>query len=93
MAKRKFRYNQHTLSFEPIKVPVLKKLTNLAIQFVLSLAVAVIVFFSYTYFFDTPKEKILKRQNTEILVKFDLLAKQLEEASSLLADIQSRDNN
>jgi murein DD-endopeptidase MepM/ murein hydrolase activator NlpD len=93
MAKRKFRYNPHTLSFEPIEVPVLKKLTNLAIQFVLSLAVAVIVFFSYTYFFDTPKEKILKRQNTEILVKFDLLAKQLEESSHLLADIQSRDNN
>jgi hypothetical protein len=76
MAKRRFRYNPQTLSFEPIMVPVFKKLTNLTIQFGLSLIIAVIVFFSYTYFIDTPKEKILKRNNTESLVKFELLAKQ-----------------
>ncbi|MDD2197305.1 MAG: M23 family metallopeptidase [Bacteroidales bacterium] len=92
MAKRKFRYNPQTLSFEPIKVPVLKKFTNLTIQFGLSLIVAAIVFFSYTYFFDTPKEKILKRDNTETLVKFEFLARQVEESNKLLSEIQSRDN-
>ncbi len=93
MAKRRFRYNPQTLSFEPIMVPVFKKLTNLTIQFGLSLIIAVIVFFSYTYFFDTPKEKILKRNNTETLVKFELLAKQIEISDKLLTEIQLRDNN
>jgi len=72
MGKKKFRYNPSTLSFEPIEVSLLKKFANLAIQFVISLAVAVIVFFSYTFYFDTPKEKILKRENAEIELKFEL---------------------
>ncbi|MDD3567921.1 MAG: M23 family metallopeptidase [Bacteroidales bacterium] len=93
MGKKKFRYNPSTLSFETIEVPILKKIANVAIQFVISLAVAVIVFFSYTYYFDTPKEKILKRENSEIVLKFELLGKMLQESNILLEDIQRRDNH
>jgi murein DD-endopeptidase MepM/ murein hydrolase activator NlpD len=93
MAKTKFRYNPHTLSFEPISIPFVKKLANVLIQFVLSLFVAVIVFFSYTYFFDTPKEKILQRENSELALKFELLGIKLEESVSILGEMQQRDNH
>lgn len=93
MGKKKFRYNPSTLSFEPIEVSLLKKFANLAIQFVISLAVAVIVFFSYTFYFDTPKEKILKRENAEIELKFELLGKMLEETNVVLEEMQRRDNH
>ncbi len=92
MAKKRFRYNPHTLSFEPIQVSVLKKFTNLTIQFGLSLLVAVIVFLVYSSFFDTPKLKILKRNNAEILVRYDLLARQVDESNRFLAELQTRDN-
>lgn len=92
MAKKRFRYNPHTLSFEPIRVSALKKFTNLTIQFGLSLLVALIVFFVYTSFFDTPKEKILKRHNAEILVRYDLLTRQVEESDRFLAELETRDN-
>ena len=94
MAKQKnFKYNPSTLSFETIEESNLKKFTNLAIQFILSLVVAVIVFFSYSFYFDTPKEKILKRENAEIALKFELLGRMLDESDMLLEEIQIRDNH
>jgi murein DD-endopeptidase MepM/ murein hydrolase activator NlpD len=93
MGKKKFRYNPSTLTFEPIEVSSLKKFANLVIQFIYSLTIAVIVYFTYTFFFDTPKEKILKRENAEIALKFDLLGKMLAEADFVLYDIQNRDNH
>lgn len=93
MGKKKFRYNPTTLSFEPIEIPALKKIANLAIQFISSLTIAVILYFSYTHFFDTPKEKILKREQAEIALKFDLLGKMLAQADFVLNDIQIRDNH
>lgn len=93
MAKHNYRYNTATLSFEPIEVPVLKKFANVTIQFVISLVVALIVFLSYSYYFDTPKEKILKRENAEIALKFELLGKMLNESDLMLEEIQIRDNH
>lgn len=93
MAKKKFRYNQHTLSFEPISTPLSKKLANVAIQFVFSLIIAVIVYFSYTHFFDTPKEKILRREHAELSLRFEILDKMLSETDMILTEIQQRDNH
>ena len=93
MAKQRFRYNTHTLSFEPIKTPLLKKFANLLIQFGLSIVIATIVYFSYTHFFDTPKERVLKREQAEIALKFELLGKMLAESDRALTDIQIRDNH
>ncbi len=93
MGKKKFRYNPTTLSFEPIETPALKKIANLAIQFISSLAIAIILYFSFTHFFDTPKEKLLKREQAEIALKYDLLGKMLAEIDNILNDIQTRDNH
>ena len=93
MGKKKFRYNPQTLSFEPIEISFLKKLANVAIQFGLSLIIAVIVYFSYTHFFDTPKEKILKREHAELSLRFEILGKMLSESDNLLTEIQLRDNH
>ena len=93
MAKQRFRDNPITLYFEPIKTPLLKKFANLLIQFGFSIAIALIVYFSYTHFFDTPKEKVLKREQAEIALKFELLGKMLAESDKSLTDIQIRDNH
>jgi hypothetical protein len=92
MTKKRFRYNPQTLSFEPIQNSFLKKLAKVTFQFVLSLIVAVIVFFSYTYFYDTPKAKSLRRSNEELALKFELLGRMVDESDRLLVDMQQRDN-
>ncbi len=92
MANKKFRYNPHTLSFDSVDIPLRKKLANLAIRFLMSVIFAAIIGYAYSYFFDTPKEKILKRENAELAVKFDLFEKRIIEAEKVINDIQNRDN-
>jgi murein DD-endopeptidase MepM/ murein hydrolase activator NlpD len=92
MNKNKFKYNPHTLTFEQVESPFLKKLANLAIRFGLSLILSAIVFFIYSYFLDTPKEKILKRENANLSLQFELLEKKIAESIHILNEIQQRDN-
>ena len=52
----------------------------------------IFLFISYT-FFDSPKEKRLKREKEELLLQYKLLNKRIENLNKILADIQDRDDN
>jgi hypothetical protein len=93
MEKTKFRYNPLTLSYERIEEPFSKKLAKIAIRFGFSLLIAAVFIGTFSVFFDTPKEKILKRNNAEILLRFEMLEKRISEASSTIDLIQRRDNH
>lgn len=93
MAKIKYRYNPNTLTFDHVATPLSKKLANVAIRFLISVILALIIGLTYSHFFDTPKEKILKRENSELALKFELLEKKISETSNVLEDIQNRDNH
>lgn len=92
MRKSKFRYNPLTLSFERIDVPFSKKLAKVAIHFGYSLVIAAVFTVTYSFFFDTPKEKILKRNVAETILGFEMLEKRIAEATSAIDIIQRRDN-
>ncbi len=93
MSKTRYRLNPHTLTFEKITVPLHKVLANLGIRFLFSLVAATVIFLIYSSLFSTPKEKILKREQADLLVKYDLFQKRLMEMSEVLNDIQKRDNH
>jgi murein DD-endopeptidase MepM/ murein hydrolase activator NlpD len=92
MTKQKFRYNPQTLTFDHVDISLQNKLTKLAIRFLFSIIIAAIIGLTYSYFFDTPKEKILKRENAELALKFELFEKKVVEAGKTLEEIQNRDN-
>jgi len=92
MAKVKYRFNPHTLQFDKIAIPLTKRIAKIAIRFVLSLTVATILILTYSFFYDTPKEKIIRREIGEILSKHDLLQAKIKDTDNLLKDIQKRDN-
>ncbi len=93
MAKVKYRFNPHTLQFDKIAIPLSKRIAKIAIHFVLSLMVVTILTLAYSFFFDTPKEKMLKREIGEILSKYDLLKAKIKGTDAILTEIQKRDNN
>lgn len=53
---------------------------------------AVILLVSYT-FFDSPKEKMLRRENAFLRSQYELLNKDLSKVERVLADIENRDDN
>lgn len=81
------------MTFEEIRVSVKEKLLKvfsiLSSGMVLA-AVAMVIFYS---FFDSPKEKILKREIEEYKLQYDIMNNRLSQMSTVLEDLQQRDDN
>ena len=93
MAKIKYRYNPHTLKFDVISHPLRKKIAKIAIHLVVNLTIAAILTYIYSIFLDTPKEKNMKRDIANIVLKYELFQKKIQEKDNQLNELIKRDNN
>ncbi len=93
MAKHKYKFNPESLSYIKVTRNLKQKFGHAATYFVASLVLAVIYFFIFNSFFDSPKEKGLKRQISELKVNYHLVSDQLNKVEKLLTDLQERDDN
>lgn len=57
----------------------------------LILAVGILIVFNY--YFDSPKELILKKENKELKYYYQLMESEVSQMSQMLADLQQRDDN
>ena len=93
MSKVKYYYDSDTLSYRKIKR---KKSTTFKYLFgflVSSALFGLLLMFLATLYIESPKEKALKRELTNMQLQFDLLNKKMDEAETVLANIEDRDNN
>lgn len=93
MSKHKYRFNADSLSFDKIEVSLRKKLAKFLPYFFSSLGGAIVFFVLFAYFIDSPKERILLRENKQLLLQYELLNKQFDQVTKVLGDIQYRDDN
>lgn len=93
MSKVKFFYNTKSLKYEKVHIGFrerfLKILSYVATG---SVFAALIIFIAYTYF-DSPKERQLKREIEELTLQYEILNGRLNHVSKVLGDIQDRDDN
>jgi murein DD-endopeptidase MepM/ murein hydrolase activator NlpD len=95
MAKKKHHYhfNTKSLSYEKVRVTIKDKLLKL-----LSIAAAGMVFatvvllFAYN-FFNSPKEKMLKREMENYKTQYALLNDKLDQMNKVIGDLENRDDN
>jgi hypothetical protein len=93
MAKLKYKFNPHTLEFDVITHPLRKKIAKIAIHLLVNLTIAASLTYIYSIFLDTPKEKIIKRDIANIILKYDLFQRKIQEMGKLAGEFQKRDNN
>jgi murein DD-endopeptidase MepM/ murein hydrolase activator NlpD len=93
MAKSKFKYNPDTVSYEVVDNSFKQRLLRFIPHLFLYLFVGATMTVAFYYFFDSPKEKALKRDKQEILANYELLNKELSDLEGVLKDIQYRDDN
>lgn len=93
MAKIKYQFNPHTLSFDIIRIPFYKRLAKILIHIGLYSGIFIVLGYGFSIFVDTPIEQGLKRTNSEYLLKYELTVKQINEINAMLTQIESRDNN
>ncbi|MBI5218251.1 MAG: M23 family metallopeptidase [Bacteroidia bacterium] len=93
MSKHKYRFNPESLSFDKIELSVRKKIVKFLPHFFTTLGGAVVLFVIFAYFVDSPKERILLRENRQLQFQYELMNRQLDQVLSVLGDIQYRDDN
>jgi murein DD-endopeptidase MepM/ murein hydrolase activator NlpD len=91
--KVKYVFNHKTLSFEHARLTarhyILKVLSYLSTSVVFTAVIVVIG----TYFFDSPKERMLKREIRQYELQFKLINERLEKLQVVLDDMADRDDN
>lgn len=93
MSEAKYRYNKSTLSYERLEQDFLYKLKRV-FSYVVVGGLFATVFIALTYtVFDSPKEKMLKRENSELTLQYEILNNRSDQIAKVLADIQERDDN
>lgn len=93
MAKKKYKFNPDTLSYERVGITLKERSTKILAYFSSSLALALIIVVGVLYVYETPKTKALKRENQRLLTQYDLMTRDLEKIDNVLGELQQRDDN
>jgi murein DD-endopeptidase MepM/ murein hydrolase activator NlpD len=93
MAKVKYYYDSDTLSYKKIKSKISDILKKISLALVSAIMFMVLGYVVLTQFFDSPKEKELKRELEFVKLNEQLHSKKIIQLEKILKDIQDRDNN
>lgn len=93
MAKKKYKFNPDTLSYERVGISWKERIFKILTHLSSSLALALIIVLVFLSLYETPKTKSLKRENQRLLSQYELMSKDLEKIDKVLAELQQRDDN
>lgn len=93
MSKVNYKYNSKSLSFEKAIVPMRKRVIQVLSYLATGLVFATITILIAYKYLDSPKEKQLQREISELSLQYELLNGRMEQVTEVLGDIQERDNN
>jgi murein DD-endopeptidase MepM/ murein hydrolase activator NlpD len=93
MQKYKYKYNPQTVKYEKVKLTWKDKFLRFLTYFMATVVIAVAYNLVFSAFFDTPKEKGLKRENEQLRLQYKILNKRFDLVQKTLEDLQQRDNN
>jgi hypothetical protein len=93
MAKVKYYYDTETCKYEKLRFSASDIVINsLGFAFVALIFAAGLVYV-YTLFFQSPKEMLLAKENEELTLHYEILNKEIEQASERLNSLQEKDND
>ena len=93
MAKAKFKFNPESLQYDRIERSIKERLLRFLAYFMGSIVLAGIYMLVFSQFFDSPKERSLKRENNQLLAQYEIMTKKLNQIGVVLADLEERDDN
>ncbi|MCF8297405.1 MAG: M23 family metallopeptidase [Saprospiraceae bacterium] len=93
MAKTKYHFNTKSLEVEKVKLTfkdrLLKALVIVSSGAMFSISALALMY----YYFPSPKEKALKRENQQYKLQYEVLNNRLDNVLAVLEDIQKRDDD
>ena len=93
MTPTKYKFDPDSLSFDKIRLGIKALLLRILAYFIGSLIFALIYWIIFASFFDSPKEKALKREVEQMTIQYDLIHREMSNVENVLEDLQKTDDN
>ncbi|MEQ8470807.1 MAG: M23 family metallopeptidase [Marinoscillum sp.] len=93
MARIKYYYDTESCRYERIRVSTWDFIWNSLGFLTLALLLATGIVFVYIKYFESPEEALLRKENEELKMYYDLLSNEVTDANNMLASLQERDDN
>lgn len=91
--KAYYRYNPKMLEYERIYPSAGERFRIVLRNLSWGLVFGIGVFFAFMYFFDSPMEALLRKENRLLQTQYDMLLNELGRANDVLEDLQLRDEH
>lgn len=92
MAKVKYTYDSKTLSYKKIERGWKQRLKEFALFSAASMAFGLVFYTLADAWFESPKERRMKRELDNMVIQYELMNGKLEELAAVLGDIEKRDD-
>src|SRR5664280_1570806 len=93
MTPTKYKFDPDSLSFDKIRLGIKSLLLRILAYFIGSLIFALIYWIIFASFFDSPKEKALKREVQQMTIQYELIHREMANVENVLEDLQKTDDN
>jgi murein DD-endopeptidase MepM/ murein hydrolase activator NlpD len=93
MPKAKYYFNTHSLKYERVIISFWKRLLRVMGWLATALVFSVIIILiAYTYV-NSPKEKQLKREISELNLQYEILQQRVQQSETVLKELEQHDDN
>ncbi len=93
MGKPKYKFNPESLSYDKIRLGFRDYFLRFLAYFLGSLLIAVLYALIFFNFFDSPKEKALKREIEQLTIQYDLMNREMDNIEKILSHLKETDDN
>lgn len=93
MARIKYYYDTETCKYERVRTTTGDMILNVIGIFSLTLGLAFGLVVLYSYYFESPKELMLRNEVSELEFYYENLKKEVDKLNIILADMEHRDDN
>ena len=93
MARIKYYYDTETCKYERVKVSTWDVTLNLLGFLVVSLVIAIGLLVTWNEYFESPKEALLRKENDELKLHYNILNKEMIGVNEMVANLQERDDH
>ena len=92
MAKAKYIYDSKTLSYKKIERGIKHKVRDAVFFSIAAAAFGVVFYLLGDMYFDSPKDRRLKRELDNMVLQYELMNGKVEQLAEVLGDIEKRDD-
>jgi len=93
MPPTKYKFDPDALSFDKIRLGLRTLFLRSLAFFAGSVLIAMVYWVAFASFFDSPKEKALKREVEQMTIQYDLIHREMADVENVLVDLQKTDDN